>query len=85
MDGTALERVSTAATTLTKATTTLTKATTTGSKASTTQRTKATALIKSVSPRSHGLVFRAVAREARGPGFDPSSDQMFFHSSGTRR
>ena len=54
MDGTALERVSTAATTLTKATTT-------GSKTSTTQRTKATALIKSVSPRSHGLVVRAVA------------------------
>ena len=74
----ALERVSTAAATLTKATTT-------GSKTSTTQRTKATALIKSVSPRSHGLVVRAVAREARGPGFDPSSDQMFFHSSGTRR
>ena len=32
------------------------------------------------SPRSHGLGFRAVACEARGPGFDSSSDQMFFFS-----
>ena len=32
------------------------------------------------SPRSHGLVVRAVACDARGPGFDSSSDQMFFFS-----
>ena len=32
------------------------------------------------SPRSHGLVVRAVACEARGPGFDSSSVQMFFFS-----
>ena len=31
-------------------------------------------------PRSHGLVVRAVACEARGPGFNSSSDQMFFFS-----
>ena len=38
-------------------------------------------------PRSHGLVIRAVAceHEARGPGFDSSSDQMYFFSSGIRR
>ena len=29
-------------------------------------------------PRSHGLVVRAVACEARGPGFNSSSDQMVF-------
>ena len=28
-----------------------------------------------ISPRSHGLVVTAVACEARGPGFDSSSDQ----------
>ena len=30
------------------------------------------------SPRSNGLVVRAVACEARGPGFDSSSDQKVF-------
>ena len=30
--------------------------------------------------RSHGLVVRSVACEARGTGFDSSSDQMFFFS-----
>ena len=29
-------------------------------------------------PRRHGLVVRAVICEARGPGLDSSSDQMFF-------
>ena len=29
-------------------------------------------------PQHSGLVVRAVACEARGPGFDPSSDQMGF-------
>ena len=45
-------------------------------------------LHKSVSsPKSHGLVVRAVACEceARGPGFESSSDQIFFFSSGIRR
>ena len=37
------------------------------------------------SPRSYGLVVRAVACEARGPGFNSSSDQMVFFSSGIRR
>ena len=32
------------------------------------------------SPRSHGQVVRAVTCKARGPGFDSSSDQMFFFS-----
>ena len=32
----------------------------------------------SCSPRSHGLVVRAVSCEVRGPGFDSSSGQMFF-------
>ena len=36
-------------------------------------------------PRSHGLVIRVVACDARGPGFDSSSDQMIFLSSGIRR
>ena len=36
-------------------------------------------------PMSHGLVVRAVACEARGPGFDSSSDQMVFFSLGLRR
>ena len=31
-----------------------------------------------ICPRSRGLVVRAVACEARGPGFDSSSDQMVF-------
>ena len=31
-------------------------------------------------PRSHGLVVRAVACEARGPGFVSSSDRMYFFS-----
>ena len=31
-------------------------------------------------PRSNGLVVRAVACEARGPGFDSSLDQVFFFS-----
>ena len=30
--------------------------------------------------RSHGLVDRAVAFEVKGPGFNSSSDQMFFFS-----
>ena len=30
------------------------------------------------SPRSNGLMVRAVACEARRPGFDSSSDQMVF-------
>ena len=33
---------------------------------------------KYLCPRSNGLVVRAVACEARGPGFDSSSDQMVF-------
>ena len=37
-------------------------------------------------PRRHRLVVRVVACEARGPGFDYSSDQMvFLLSSGIRR
>ena len=37
------------------------------------------ALFENVScPRSHGLMIRAVACEARGPRFDSSSVQMFF-------
>jgi hypothetical protein len=35
--------------------------------------------------RSHGLVVRAATCEARGPGFNASSDEMFFFSSGIRR
>ena len=31
-----------------------------------------------ICPRSRGLVVRAVACEAGGPGFDSSSAQMFF-------
>ena len=43
--------------------------------------------LANTSPRSHGLVVRAVAsgHEARGPGFDSSSDQNVFFSSGIRR
>ena len=33
-----------------------------------------------ICPRSHGHVVRAVAYEARGPGFNSSSDQMLFFS-----
>ena len=38
-------------------------------------------------PRSHGLVVRAVTcdHEVRGPGFNSSSDQMFFFSWGIWR
>ena len=41
-----------------------------------------TQLIQWVSQRSHGLVVRAAACEARGPGLNSTSDQMFFFSSG---
>ena len=34
---------------------------------------------------ARGAMVRAVACEARGPGFDSSSDQLFFLSSGIRR
>ena len=36
------------------------------------------AITGQIGPRSHGLVVRAVACEARGPGFDSSSDQKVF-------
>ena len=35
-----------------------------------------------VCPRSNGLVVRAVACEAIGPGFDSNSDQMVFYLLG---
>ena len=38
----------------------------------------ASSYLVSMCPRRHGLAFRAVACEARGPGFDSSSDQMVF-------
>ena len=37
-----------------------------------------------LTPRSNGLVVRVVACEARGPGFDSSSDQMVFSLLGYR-
>ena len=37
-----------------------------------------------LSPRRHGLVVRVVACEARGPGYDSSSNQMDFLLSGMR-
>ena len=39
--------------------------------------------IVGLSLRSNGLVVSVFACEAIGPGFDSSSDQMFFISSGT--
>ena len=41
---------------------------------------KYTTYVTSTGLRSRGLVVRAVACEARGPGFYSSSDQMFFFS-----
>ena len=38
----------------------------------------------SLGPRSNGLVVRAVVCEARGPGFDSSSDQVVFPLLGGR-
>ena len=37
------------------------------------------------SPRKHGLVVRVVAWEARRPGFDSSSDQLFSSISSSKR
>ena len=36
--------------------------------------------LATISPRSHGVVVRAVAFEASGPGYDSSSGQMFIFS-----